>query len=163
MQNVNKVISWVENLVEISLSFILILLVAAQVFCREVLDNPLTWSEEVCWICLVWLVFIGAAVACRESEHMNVTALIDKFSERTKAILKAVFEALILLFNVVVIFAGFGLAMDQMTTKFVTIAIPQGYQTLAVPVGSILIIYHILFHWGCQIRERATHGKEAVG
>lgn len=45
------------------------LVVAANVFCRFVLNESLYWGDEVAQILLVWLTFLGAAVAVRENQH----------------------------------------------------------------------------------------------
>lgn len=162
MRMINKIISWAENLAVITLGLAIILLVVAQVVFREVLNASLTWSEETCRLCLVWLVFLGAAIACRESEHINVTALTDKLSGQANQALKIFFEALMLLFTLVITYQGYALSIKQMTSKFVTIDIPQGIQTMAVQVSGILTVYHILYRWGGCLWTRFSGEKEAV-
>ena len=44
-------------------------IVAANVFCRFVLDFSLYWGDEAAQALLVWLTFLGAAVAVRERAH----------------------------------------------------------------------------------------------
>lgn len=163
MRMIDKIISWVENLAVITLGLTIILLVVAQVVSREVLNLPLTWSEESCRLCLVWLVFLGAAIAYRENEHINVTALTDKLSNQTNQALKVFFEVLMLLFTLVIIYQGYALSMKQMTSKFVTIDVPQGIQTLVIPVSGVLTVYHILYRWGSRLRARLSERKEAMG
>ena len=163
MRSVNKVISWIENLVVVILGIAIIFLVAAQVVSREVIGSALTWSEETCRLFLVWMVFIGAAIAYRESEHINVTALTDKFSDTTNRVLKTFFEVLILLFTLVITYHGYDLSMKQMVTKFVTIDIPQGVQTMAVPVSGVLLAYHILYRLGSSLMAHISNKKEAMG
>lgn len=162
MRMINKTISWVENLTVIILGLAIILLVVAQVVFREVLNASLTWSEETSRLCLVWLVFLGAAIACREGEHINVTALTDKLSGRANQVLKIFFEALMLLFTLVIAYQGYGLSMKQMTSKFVTIDIPQGVQTMVIPVSGVLTVYHILYRWGGRLRTRFSEEREAM-
>lgn len=65
----------IDNLLELLLWMILAamsLVVAANVFCRFVLNDSLYWGDEVAQILLVWLTFLGAAVAVREDQHYSL-------------------------------------------------------------------------------------------
>lgn len=52
--------------------------VSANVFCRFVLGFSLYWGDEVAQILLVWLTFLGAAVAVREDQHYYLGYLSRK-------------------------------------------------------------------------------------
>lgn len=78
-----------ENVLFSGLRLVLVLLMATivcavigQVFARYVLQSSLTWSEELARICMVCLVFLGAALLARRQEHLAVTALIDLLPDR---------------------------------------------------------------------------------
>ncbi|MBN1361766.1 MAG: TRAP transporter small permease [Sedimentisphaerales bacterium] len=45
------------------------LTMAANVFCRSVLKFSLYWGDELTQVLMVWLTFLGAAVAMREHAH----------------------------------------------------------------------------------------------
>ncbi|PVB60479.1 TRAP transporter small permease [Labrenzia sp. 011] len=90
--NSKKLLAWmstVEFIVYAMLRFLLIAIVAtmilavlAQVFSRYLLDFSLTWSEEAARICMICLVFLGAAVLSRNNEHLSVTTVIELFPAR---------------------------------------------------------------------------------
>lgn len=44
-------------------------IVSANVFCRFLLGFSIYWGDEVAQILLVWLTFLGAAVAVRDDSH----------------------------------------------------------------------------------------------
>ena len=46
-----------------------------QVFMRYVVNQPLTWSLEVCLIAYLWIVFWGAAFLVRERDHVAFNML----------------------------------------------------------------------------------------
>ena len=46
-----------------------------QVFCRYVLDNALSWPEEVAKFPFVWFVFLGAAMVTRRGRHIAIDML----------------------------------------------------------------------------------------
>ena len=43
-----------------------------QVFCRYVLNNSLSWPEEMAKFAFVWFVFLGAAMVTRRSRHIVI-------------------------------------------------------------------------------------------
>ncbi len=48
---------------------VMVTTVACNVFCRFVLKFSIYWADELAQSLLVWLTFLGAAVAIRESSH----------------------------------------------------------------------------------------------
>lgn len=48
-----------------------------QVFMRFVVESPLIWVDEVARLTLIWLTFIGAALAYRTKSHIAITLLLD--------------------------------------------------------------------------------------
>lgn len=53
-------------------------LVAVNVFFRFVINESIYWGDEVALVLMVWLTFLGAAVATREREHYEFKYLIHK-------------------------------------------------------------------------------------
>ena len=41
-------------------------------FCRYVLNNSLSWPEEMAKFAFVWFVFLGAAMVTRRSRHIVI-------------------------------------------------------------------------------------------
>ena len=63
-------------------------IVSASVFFRYVLNDSLSWSEELAKYAMLWLVFLGAPIALRMGVHPNIEIMISKFPKRiTKTIL----------------------------------------------------------------------------
>ena len=63
-------------------------IVSASVFFRYVLNDSLSWSEELAKYAMLWLVFLGAPIALRLGVHPNIEILVSKFPRRiTQAIL----------------------------------------------------------------------------
>ena len=61
---------------------VMVVAVLAQVFSRYALDFSLTWSEELARICMICLVFLGAAVLSRSNEHLSVNTLVELLPPR---------------------------------------------------------------------------------
>lgn len=70
----------------LDISLVLILgsmsvLVAVNVIFRFVLNASIFWGDEVALVLMVWLTFLGAAVATREKEHYQFKYLVYKLKD----------------------------------------------------------------------------------
>jgi TRAP-type C4-dicarboxylate transport system permease small subunit len=54
-------------------------IVAAGVFFRYVLNDSLSWSEELAKYAMLWLVFLGAPIALRLGVHPNIELVVNRF------------------------------------------------------------------------------------
>ena len=52
---------------------VVVMSVAVGVFCRYVLHHPLVWSDEIASLGLVWLAFLGGAVAQARHAHPRLS------------------------------------------------------------------------------------------
>ena len=66
----------IENLLFILFS-LMVVIVFINVVARFVFNNAITSSEEIARFCLIWLVFIGAALALAENEHLGFDLLVN--------------------------------------------------------------------------------------
>src|SRR5882724_9938344 len=62
---------WLAFVIFWSLAFIVFL----QFFTRYVLNDSLSWTEEIARYGLMWIVFIGGAVVTRKNSHIAVELL----------------------------------------------------------------------------------------
>ena len=99
-------------------------IVSAGVFFRYVLNDSLSWSEELAKYAMLWLVFLGAPIALRLGVHPNIEIVISRFpSWVTRAILAAMHLA-------VCVFCGF-LAMKSHDFAW------NGRTQVAISVGDV--------------------------
>lgn len=122
-----NIIKQVDKVLEKILQAALILLVVAmvgftawQVLCRYVLLISVAYAEELARLAIVWCIYLGAALGVRHHEHMNVTALIDKFPRWLRMILQVMAYLLIMLFGGVLFYFGFehiGVMANDFTTS----------------------------------------------
>lgn len=110
-------------------------LVIAGVLYRYVLRLPLIWSSEVISAGMVWLTFIGSAVAVTEGKHMRAE-LIDMILPQKIA---KYWNALVDI--VCVVLLSYLFLLGVRTTLYVwpmrtdTMRISVGYEYLAIPIG----------------------------
>jgi TRAP-type C4-dicarboxylate transport system permease small subunit len=64
---------------------VLVLVVLLGVFSRHILGDQVRWSEELARLLLVWISFLGGAIAYIDDKHLGVdllTARLDTAAER---------------------------------------------------------------------------------
>jgi len=117
-----------------------------QVASRYVFSNPSTVTEELVLICFVWMGLLGAAYLFGKQEHMAMTFLFDKLSEKNQTKVKLLYEVIIMGFAVLVlVFGGWNMSQLSMGQLSSSLQIPMGYIYLALPLsGVITAIYNIL-------------------
>ena len=87
-----QIMRYFRRVVELASAVILaidLVVVFMSVIYRYFLHNPLQWSDEVAQILLVALTFLGGAAALGRGEHLGVTVLRSRLSERSQDILQA--------------------------------------------------------------------------
>lgn len=67
-----------------------------QVFTRYVLDDPASWTLEVCSIAYVWIVFFASAVIVDQRHHITFDMLYKSVNARRRRVLAAISSAVIL-------------------------------------------------------------------
>ena len=66
-----------------------VLLVFFQVIMRTVFHNSLSWSEELSRYIFIWQIWLGASIALKEDEHINVTLVYNMVkNKRAQACIK---------------------------------------------------------------------------
>ena len=118
------------------------IIVAANVFCRFVLNFSLYWADELAQILLVWLTFIGAALAMKEKTHYALLFLSDRFKGRKRQILTGIRQILVLgailslLYFSAIVAIRIGLWLMPATE------ISRSLVYIACPIGCLLMLYY---------------------
>ncbi len=116
----------------------------AQVLTRYVLKTPLAASEELSRILFIWISFIGAAMVMKGNEHIRLDVIKEYLSVTMSLVLELAIQALLFLFNFVMVFQG--IYLMSITTRQVTSVtrIPMAYIYIIIPLSfSIMLIYGI--------------------
>jgi TRAP-type C4-dicarboxylate transport system permease small subunit len=116
----------------------------AQVFFRFVIVHSLPWSEEFSRYALVWASFLGGSIALKRGLHIGVEAFIANLSKEKKRLIYLITLVIILIFLAVVTIKGFQMASFNMKQSSPAMRIPMGFPYLAIPVGSLLMMVHLL-------------------
>jgi len=81
-------------------------LVLVSVFCRYVLNQSLSWSDEVVRYLFVWFTLFGTAVTLREREHIRVEYFVEKLPAGPRRAVEIAMLAGVCLFHVALVVLG---------------------------------------------------------
>ncbi|MDI6601324.1 MAG: TRAP transporter small permease [Thermoanaerobacteraceae bacterium] len=145
------VIKNISNIIEkFSVLFIVLSLVAMtavtfiQVIFRYVFFYSLPWSEEFSRYCLIWLTYIGGSLGLKKGVHVAVEALVINLPYRIKEIFKKISYILLIILSFFLVVYGINLSNSNMPQLSPSMHIPIGIIYLAIPIGSLFAIIHLL-------------------
>lgn len=126
----------------IALFAIIIVCVSLQVFYRYVLNDPLTWSEELARFSFMWMVFLGLGLAERDDQHIAVDFFVGKMPSGIQRIVRIAVEIFCIAVLAVACYNSFGVIQVQAAMRSVALNISMAYFAVAVPIGfAILCVY----------------------
>ncbi|MFI7581066.1 TRAP transporter small permease subunit [Kocuria kalidii] len=141
----------------IALFTALVLVVTWQVFTRQVIGDPSTWTSTTAQYLFVWLSLFGAAYVFSERGHIAVDFLARKTGGRAQKAVGAFTMLVVLAFALIVLIwgglRGVGLTWAQNVSG---LPVNVGQMYLALPVSGALITFYALHH----LRKIAV-GREA--
>lgn len=139
-----KLISIYNKLEEYFLVYSMILMVVVvfiQVIARYVLNNSLSWSEELVRYLFIWQVWLGASLGMRINEHIRVDMFVKKLPDLAQRVLDLFIILLLLWFYGFLIQYGF-LYLQSVIAKNMTstaLQLPLAYVYASLPLGSVVI------------------------
>jgi TRAP-type C4-dicarboxylate transport system permease small subunit len=86
------------------------LILFANVILRYFFAKGLVWAEELVRYLIIWMVFVGGAVAARQSNHINVDVLVNLLPDKPRLLVLRVLRVLAALFCVALCVWGARLA-----------------------------------------------------
>lgn len=132
------------NAVAVTLFGGMVLVTAAGVFFRYVLDAALPWAEEADRYLFIWLTFVGAAITMRHKAHIAVDILVRSLAPTAREWAAVLAYGCVLVFLGVVFWASERVIEVTSYTRTTATDIPMSWVYLAVPVGCALIAIETL-------------------
>lgn len=115
--------------------------VLVEVSFRYLLHLPLPWGAEVSQTLLVWITFIGAAVAYLKGEHMSVNLVMNRITSPTaKRLCFTVGRLAIVAFLFIGARGGWQVVARTWSMRTTALQVPAGILYLAFPIACIVMI-----------------------
>lgn len=111
-----------------------------QIFFRYVLNDPLSWTQEVAGILYVWIVCVGSATIVKEREHVSFNLLYESVRPRSRRILALLGTGAILIVLLLSIYGNYDYIAFTARQKSPTLRLPMTVVFSAFGVFLVLLI-----------------------
>ncbi len=148
-----KFYEWVCKAEEFFVKWALVV-VAVLIFVSAIartLKQPLNWGTDISLLLFAWIIFLGADVALRHGEFVNVDIIIKRFPQRVERFFLIFWNIVIIGFLFILIWFGIPLVIESANRIFNTLGISYSWAIVSVPIGAFLMIittcikiYHII-------------------
>jgi TRAP-type C4-dicarboxylate transport system permease small subunit len=132
----------------------MVVIISAQVWCRFILNDPLSWSEEAGRYLFVWISFMGAAAGVRYQVHLGIDLMDKLLSPRAYRYVVVLVNLIIQIFLIMIIYWGFKILGIIQFQESPSMNISMKYPYLAVPVGGIFMLINSLRIMVAAIQNR---------
>lgn len=133
----------------------LLVVVCWQVFTRQVMHAPATWTTSTAQYLFVWLSLFGTALVFSDRGHIAVDFLVRVLKINEKRSTEIFVNIIILAFAVfILIYGGMRGVSITWSQNVSGLPVSVGAMYLALPVSGFLVAFYSLFH----MRE-AFHGR----
>ena len=133
------------------------IMVFANVALRFLTDHSILWAEEASRYAMVWLTFIGAGPVLRYGGHIGIDTL-ENVAPRAAPAIRATIVVLLALFLCVMIVVGILYAVLTWAQTTPVLEWPIGAVYLAMPIGSALMLVHLLLMARGYVAHREVLG-----
>jgi len=111
-----------------------------QVFTRYVLGSSEYWTEELARYFLIWLAFLGGALAVRRNAHLSMGLAVMRLRGRTALAVGRLRDLCVAIFASIMLFAGWAYVRVAMEQRTPVTQIPMGLIYLPIPLAGALIL-----------------------
>lgn len=112
------------------------------VFFRYFLNDALIWTEELSRYAMIWLSFLGASLAFRRGGHIAVQFGLERMSPRIRSAVIFIGCLAVIFMLCVLAWKGWEMTNRVARQRSPAMSLSMFWPYLAIPVGSVLMIYH---------------------
>lgn len=118
--------------------------VFTQVLARYVIQSSVPWTEEVARYLLIYLTFVGAAVAVREHTHLRVDFLVVRLPQVVQRVVGIVMTLGLLVSGVLLVVYGYSYTERSLGTISPAIGESIAWIYAVMPLaGALMVAYSI--------------------
>ena len=117
----------------------MVAILMAHVIFRYVLNNSLSWSEELLKILLVWFGMLSVSVLAARREHVAIIIFKERVFKKAASTLTKVTQILTVVVCVVVVIVGIQYVLSAGFRPTPALRLPYGYAYAAVPVSFVFV------------------------
>ena len=112
------------------------------VFTRYIINYVPSWSEEIPRYLLVWITYLGAALAIKYKEHISLDVFFNLLPLKARQVGHLFLNGLIAIVAVIMVVYGIGLVNHFGDDKMESIPLTNFWLYLVMPIsGTLMLLY----------------------
>lgn len=138
----DKVITVLYKIIKVILCVVLLTMVGvlmAHIIFRYVLNNSLTWSEELLKILLVWFGMMSVAILAVRREHVSIVIFKEHMPKKMSAALTKLTQIITVVICLIVIYVGIQYVLAAGHRPTPALRLPYGYAYASIPVSFVFV------------------------
>ncbi|MFQ9715780.1 MAG: TRAP transporter small permease [Blautia sp.] len=142
IEAMDKFIGASFKVLRLLLSVVLLGMVAilmAHIFCRYILNNSLTWSEELLKILLVWFGMLSVSLLAIRREHVAIVVFKEHMPGKLADFFSKVTQVLTVVICLAVMYVGIQYVLEAGYRPTPALRLPYGYAYAAIPISFFFV------------------------
>jgi TRAP-type C4-dicarboxylate transport system permease small subunit len=116
--------------------------ISLQIYTRYVMNDSLTWTEEVARYLMVWICFLGSAMALKYGEHISVGFIQERFPPRVRRAVGLTIGLVVIAFFAVGTWEGLLMTLQVREQQAPATWISMAWAYSCIPIGCFLMLFH---------------------
>ncbi|MGW9552914.1 TRAP transporter small permease [Nocardiopsis sp. NPDC055551] len=147
MESLKKFLDTCLYWIVVVLFALLTVIVVWQVFSRQVLSDPATWTDEGARMSFVWLGLFASAYVFGERGHIAVEYLARKTPAGIERSVAVGVQLVVLAFALIIlVWGGWAAAQNAWSQQLSALPFTYGHMYLAMPITGVLVTFYALHH-----------------
>jgi TRAP-type transport system small permease protein len=122
----------------------MVVVVFTQVVFRFLIQQPISWSEEVARYVFVGIIWMGAAVLVREDGHPGMDLLTRSLPSSWQTAIRVLVNLLVAATLGAIVVTGFQLMYANMSQPSPAMELPMGVPYAAIPLAATIMLLNLL-------------------
>jgi TRAP-type transport system small permease protein len=153
---------WLDALLEVFVALqvvILVAIVAAQLVDRHLFDLPIAAPDQYARIALIWLTFIGFALALRADVNIRVDLVDARLSPRIRRVFAIAFDAILLALLILLVVKGWRLVAIGVDQMLLGTPLSAAVPASALLVAALLMILFVALRLVLRVAGREPSSR----
>ena len=150
LRGVERVLEWLIAVLVMAL----VVIVASQFVDRHFVSLPMAAPDAYARVILVWLTFIGFALAVKGGLNIRVDLIDSHLPPRVRRLLEYLFDVLMLLLTLVIGFHGWRLIVIGRDQERLGTMLSEAWPSAALFVSCILLIFFLVLRIALRFTGR---------
>lgn len=145
LETLDKWIERAETTVLVLVLGFMVVFAFLQVVLRNIFDEGILWGDILLRHLVLWVGFLGASIATRESKHINIDLFNRFLSENGKHISHLITNLFSVFICILLTKAGWNFVQDEkMMGTTIFSDMPGWYFQIIIPIGFLLMAFRFL-------------------